>query len=79
MREATPPLFGSTFTKQTADDLEQVKIIHKAKGKEKKIFQSPPAKTGKMAGEADNTATLGMDTFLSSKYVALESTPKKLK
>ena len=42
LREAAPQLFGSAFTKQAADHLEQVETLRKAKGKAKKVFQRPP-------------------------------------
>lgn len=41
LREAAPKLFGSAFTKQAIDPLQQVETLHKAKGKAKKVFSSP--------------------------------------
>ena len=42
LRTAAPQLFGSAFTKQADDHLEQVKTLRKAKGKGKKVFFRPP-------------------------------------
>ena len=38
LRGAALHLFGSAFTKQVADHLEQVETLRKAKGKTKKVF-----------------------------------------
>ena len=38
LREAVPHLYGSAFTKQAADHLEQVETLQKAKRKPKRLF-----------------------------------------
>ena len=45
LRAAAPLLFEQSFTKQAADHLAQVEALRKVKGKGKKVFQGPPAKT----------------------------------
>ena len=42
LRTAAPQLFGSAFTKQAAEHLEQVETLRKAKAKGKKVFSRPP-------------------------------------
>ena len=52
LRAAAPLLFGSSFTKQASEHLSQVEALRKVKGKRKKVFSRPPARTGLLAGES---------------------------
>lgn len=42
LRTAAPQLFGSAFTKQAVEHLEQVETLRKTKAKGKKVFSRPP-------------------------------------
>ena len=61
LRTAAPQLFGSAFTKQEADHLEQVEMLRKSKAKGKSFFPSPLAETSEWQGGADPTAIQGVN------------------
>ena len=67
LRGATPHLFGSAFTKQAADHLEQVETLRKAKGKGKVFSRPPLQRQARWQGGADRTANQGLDNASSTR------------
>ena len=58
LRGAVPYLYGSAFTKQAADHLEQVETLQKAKRKPKRFFRGPPCKS-RRGGKGEQALQLG--------------------
>ena len=74
LRGAAPQLFGSAFTKQVADHLEQVETPCKAKGKTKTdFFEASLQMQVRWQRGADLTAVQGLGNISSSRELRVNS------